>query len=259
MQGHSLSSSMTYPGIGVWHRHLAKAEHGKLYNYKYLWPIRGGFGSVFWSDFLLNASNHEAPYLIGFSDISVWHNIWHIKSWGETAYAFMPGTLWGEKAETSLDYCLKGESFEVNQDHYPDVVVLRSGEAEGPCFASCLRVLASTIGTACQVSLEGHILALEDIDERPYSVERDMQQLHRSGVLEGVKALVIGTMPCELPDQYAGPSMQDIFKAWGELLQIPVIQALPFGHVDDPLSLPISRQSQLKADASGWSWQFAAR
>ena len=254
-----IEQSFDQPGLGEWHRYLSKDYSVKSLQYKYLWPIRGGYGCINWADELLSSRSKQAPTLIGYSDISVWHNIWHIKDWGESIYAFMPGTLWGEIAESSLEQCLNGEAWCINQEHFTDVNALHHGQTEGPVFASCLRVLSSCIGTAIQPDLDGHILALEDVDERPYSIDRDMQQLHRSGLLEGVRGLVIGTMPCDLPEGYAGPSVSDLFRQWGERLQIPVIQGLPFGHVADPLSLPISRPSVLSASADGWSWSFAER
>lgn len=254
-----LTESLLAPGIGDWHRYLSKDVHEQLLQYRYLWPIRGGYGCINWADDLLNTRRQQAPHLIGYSDVSIWHNIWHIKNWGESTYAFMPGTLWGDIAEASLERCLAGSAWDINQEHVPTVEILHPGQAEGPSFASCLRVLATCTGTALQPNLDGHILALEDIDERPYSIDRDMQQLFRAGVLEGVRGLVIGTMPCALPDGYAGPSIQDLFRQWGERLQIPVIQALPFGHVADPISLPIGRPSRLLAGPSTWSWSFSQR
>ncbi len=162
-------------------------------------------------------------------------------------------------AASSLQRCLNGSAWSIDQNDFTDVHCLNAGTAHGPCFAACLSVLASVTGTAAQPDLQGHILALEDIDERPYAIERSMQQLHHAGVLEGIVALVIGTMPHDEIETYGGPSVQALFKRWGEQLHIPVIQALPFGHVKDPLSLPISRMSTLTVTETDWTWSFSAR
>ena len=176
-----LAESLQHPGIGDWQRYLSKDFHDQILQYRYLWPIRGGYGCINWADDLLNSRRQQVPHLIGYSDVSIWHNIWHIKNWGESTYAFMPGTLWGDTAEASLERCLAGTAWEISAEHVPDVQVLREGTASGRSFVSCLRILSNCTGTALQPNLEGHILALEDIDERPYSIDRDMQQLYRAG------------------------------------------------------------------------------
>lgn len=260
LQPSLLHDSLAEPRQGDWHRYLHRSHINKLFKYKYLWAIRGGYGCINWASALLAADVQQAPALIGYSDLSVWHAVWRIRDWGESYYAMMPGRPWASRAEDSLTRCLAGKSWELNQDSVPEVKCLHPGQARGTCFASCLRVLSSITGTAAQPDLRGCILAIEDIDERPYSVERDMMQLYLAGVLEGVTGLVVGTMPCDgIPDGYQGPDIATLFRRWGELLQIPVIQALPFGHVADPLSLPNGRPSTLAVLAQDWSWAFSSR
>ncbi len=254
-----LKASLEPQEQGTWHRFLHRENIHKLFNYKYLWSIRGGFGSVYWTEQLLNSSHQRAPYLIGYSDLSLWHAIWQIKGWGETCYGLMPGAPHGDVSLQTLKTCLSGVSWSLDATSYPQVQILHPGSAQGQSFVSCLRVLASTVGTAAQPDLSGCILAIEDIDEKPYSLERDMRQLALAGMLEGVQGLVIGNMAFAESETYIGPSTQEIFRLWGEELQIPVIQALPFGHEQDPLSLPIGRESTLQVDDNSWSWAFAER
>lgn len=139
------------------------------------------------------------------------------------------------------------------------MIPLRCGWAHAPTFAACLRVLASLIGTAAMPDLAGTILCLEDTDERPYQMDRDLQQLHQAGALRGVLGLVFGVFPARVAPGYAGPSSQDIAATWAERLGLPTIAGLPFGHDPDPLTLPCGRIATLTVESTHWSLAIAPR
>jgi muramoyltetrapeptide carboxypeptidase len=141
----------------------------------------------------------------------------------------------------------------------PEVRVVRHGAAQGPLFAGCLRVLAGLVGTPWMPDLRGRVLALEDIDERPYRIDRDLQQLHLAGCLAGVVGLVTNAFPATLPAGYRGPSSGDIVRAWAERLGVPALVDLPFGHHADPLTLACGRATTLRAGHGTWSLEQAVR
>jgi muramoyltetrapeptide carboxypeptidase len=195
-----------------------------------------------------------APYLIGYSDLSVFHAWWWVQGWGETCYGFMPAASCGSRSLHSTATLVAGQ--ELTLDHHGDPAVrcIRAGQAMGTCFASCVRVLTGLCGTPAQPQLDGCILALEDIDERVYQLDRDFEQLHRAGVFTGIRGLVLGSFRAKEPEGYAGLSLVDLAKMWAERLQVPVILGLPFGHEDDPVSLACGRPTTLSVKESGeWS------
>ncbi len=178
------------------------------------------------------------PLLVGYSDLTVLHALWG----GESLYGFMPGVPHGPVAQGSARTLARGEGQVVPGRG------LRAGTAEGPLFAACLRVLTGLVGTPWMPDLRGHLLALEDIDERPYRMDRDLWQLFHAGALAGVVGIIGGTFPAALPEGYAGPTADEVLTAWGERLGIPVLGAVPFGHEADPVTLAVRRSSHLIID-----------
>ncbi len=248
-----------HAGNGAWQGDRARSTTFRLaLGHDVLLAARGGYGCL---DLLSDLAAHSGPLprLIGYSDLTVLHAAWAVLGAGESYYGFMPGVPHGERAVRTLIAHWHGQGQELDARCCPEVRPLRSGEAHGPLFASCLRVLAGLVGTPWMPSLRGRILALEDLDERPYQVDRDFQQLHLAGCLDGVVALVTNAFPAELPAGYQGPSAQQIITRWAERLELPAIMALPFGHHPDPLALPCGRRASLSVTADDWHFEIAAR
>lgn len=217
---------------------------------------RGGYGCLELIETLARSGDRPGPLLIGFSDLTVLHGWWRRHGRGESVYGFMPGAPHGERALASAAACALGEGCELSGEA-GDVVAC--GEAEGEVFAACLRVLAGLTGTPAMPDLAGTLLALEDIDERPYRVDRDLMQLHLAGAFRGVRGLVFGRFPCDLPDDYAGPSLRDVASSWARRLGVPAMVGLPFGHDPDPLALPCGRRAVLHCVPDGWRLDVASR
>lgn len=223
-----------------------------------LLAARGGYGCL---DLLETVRAHRAPlpYLIGYSDLTVLHAAWRVAGAPESLYGFMPGVPHGARAPRSAAAAWRGEGARWDAAACPEVLPVRAGSAAGTLFAGCLRVLAGLVGTPWMPSLRGCLLALEDIDERPYRIDRDLTQLHLARCLEGVAGLITNAFPGVLPEGYAGPSAAEIVRAWAGRLGVPAIIGLPFGHHADPLALPCGRPATLTVDEAGWSLVVAAR
>ena len=242
-----------------------------------LLAARGGYGCVDLLETLGQAV--RLPVLVGFSDLTVLHCWWRRRgqersdqpAWvaergsagaaqpaglalpPASVYGFMPGVPAGPRALASAAALLNGEPLAIDAASCPAAAVLRTGEASGPLVPACLRVLAALVGTPGMPSLTGSILALEDVDERPYQMERDLAQLWAGGCLAGVAGLVLGAFPSATPPGYGGPSACDVLARWADRLGVPAVAGLPFGHDPDPLALPCSRAVILRAEQGSWS------
>jgi muramoyltetrapeptide carboxypeptidase len=214
---------------------------------------RGGYGCLDLVEAALAWPHTRAPRLIGYSDLTVLHALWRRRGWGETLYGFMPGVGCGPRSLESTVALLAGRSLACDAASEPTATVLVQGVARGTLFAACLRVLAGLVGTPAMPDLAGCILAIEDIDERPYRIDRDLQQLARSGSLRGVVGLICGAFPGEVPAGYGGPSAADVCRGWAERLKVPALFGLPFGHHPDPMTLPCGRSTVLTCQEGGWS------
>ncbi len=215
----------------------------------WLMAARGGYGCT---DLVSTEVPQHLPRLIGYSDLTVLHADWHVRGAHGGLYGLMPGVRHGSRAFTSAVALARGEGMAIDSRTLPEVAALCPGTAAGPLFAGCLRVLAGLAGTPCMPRLHGHLLALEDIDERPYRIDRDLHQLHASGALAGIAGLIFGRFPVAVDPRYAGPTVTDIARAWASRLKVPAIFGLPIGHEADPLTVAQGRWTDLDVSAGDW-------
>ena len=128
-----------------------------------------------------------------------------------------------------------------------DLVVLRPGTAEGVLRGGCLSLLAAAAGTPWALHAgEPMLLFLEDVDEKPYRIDRLLMQLRLSGALEGVVGIVLGDMRGCAAALDADYSLEDvILEALGGL-EVPIALGLSSGHTTHPLvTLPFGVQARL--------------
>lgn len=249
-----------YHQPGVWLPAEARAEDmARALDHEAVWCCKGGYGAVHLVPDLLAMRPAGRPLLIGYSDITVLHACWRVGGFGPALY----GTL-GERAEDSrqgaaLDALLRGRPLVVSGETEPAGRVLRPGGVRAPLFAACLVVLASLCGTPAFPDLRGCILAIEDIDERPYAIDFALSQLFLAGQLEGVAGLIGGAFHHESRADYGGPAVDEVLLAWAERLGVPAVARVPFGHLDDHLPLPSGAPAELRAGADGaWSLSWGA-
>lgn len=125
------------------------------------------------------------------------------------------------------------------------------GTVEGTLVAGNLEVLRSLVGTRAMPSLSGAILAIEEVGERPYRIDRALTHLLSCGALRGVRGVVVGQLVgCEEPpDGNLGPTAAQVVVERLGTLGVPVVTGFPFGH--DPnhnAALPFGTRVRLAAD-----------
>lgn len=120
------------------------------------------------------------------------------------------------------------------------------GEASGPVYGGNLTQLAASLGTPFALNPpDGCILLLEDVNERPYRLDRLWTQLRLAGILARARAIVFGDFPgCDEPGE-------DL-TARGVLCELargfpgPVLFGLPVGHTARPaLTVPLGIEARV--------------
>jgi muramoyltetrapeptide carboxypeptidase len=130
-----------------------------------------------------------------------------------------------------------------------DLVSLASGKGEGVLRGGCLSLLAAAAGTpwALRSSDEPTLLFVEDVDEKPYRVDRMLRQLRASGALQGVTGVVFGDMKGCTPGFYDDYRLEDVLLEALEGLDVPIALGLSSGHTTHPnLTLPLGVRSRLE-------------
>jgi muramoyltetrapeptide carboxypeptidase len=156
---------------------------------------------------------------------------------GETAYDL--ASLW--HALTG-----EGEPYASNPD---DLVSLAGGSGVGVLRGGCLSLLAAAAGTPWALSGadEPTILFLEDVDEKPYRVDRMLRQLRESGALRGVTGVVFGDMKGCAPGFHEDYTLEEVLLEALRGLDVPVALGLSSGHTAHPsVTLPLGVRARLE-------------
>lgn len=131
------------------------------------------------------------------------------------------------------------------------LTTLVPGEATGRLGGGCLCLLAHACGTDCAPDFARRIVLIEDVGEPVYRVDRDMAQLDRARLLHSAAGFVVGNVT-GWKEKEGVDSHNDIHRVWERyLLPLgkPTILGYPFGHVAQPLTLPLGVLARLDADA----------
>ena len=212
-------------------------------NIKAIFFARGGYGSVHvvdsvdWQTFTTNPK-----WLIGFSDITVFHSHVHQCFNIPTLHAAMPITylkntdgaiknirdiLFGEK----VAYKFEGHSFNKN------------GKVKANIVGGNLSILYSLLGSKSQLNTDGKILFLEDLDEYLYHIDRMMQALKRAGMLENLSGLIVGCMNGMNDNTIPfGKTAEEIIRDVVSEYKYPVAYNIPAGHIDENSPLLFGRE-----------------
>jgi muramoyltetrapeptide carboxypeptidase len=135
--------------------------------------------------------------------------------------------------------------------------VLAGGTGEGPLVGGCLSLLASLAGTADAVDAREVVLFWEDVGEETYRLDRMLTQLERSGTLDGLQAMVIGSISpgarggSESPEAVAG-WLEDRFRG----APFPVVRGFPAGHLDRPRTIPLGARVRLDVHEGAGRLEF---
>ncbi|MER7850817.1 LD-carboxypeptidase [Kitasatospora sp. NPDC096077] len=211
---------------------------------------RGGYGVhriVDLLDWTAMRAARPKPF-IGFSDVSSLHEAFAQRLGLATLYGpLAAGASFVGDGPTAEH--LRRTLFEpatVTVLGSPTATPLVPGRAHGVTAGGCLHVLAAERGTpAARPSYRGGILVLEDVNEHPYQLDRLLTQFLRSGALDGVAGIALGSWEgCGRPDRVRNVMLDRL----GDL-GVPVLGDLGFGHCPSTLTVPLGVPALLDADA----------
>ena len=212
---------------------------------------RGGFGALELLAFLDDEAFSGPASIMGFSDMTAL--LLRQLSLGRGA---VHGPTVQSLAEASPRTMAAVESL-LFQGHYEDPLQdgwesVCSGEAEGVLSGGNLVTLASMCGTPWQPSFNGMVLAIEEVNEAPYRVERALVQLSLAGAVYGVRGIVLGEfLGCGEKGE-----VEALFKERFSMEGIPVIAGGLFGHGETNFPLAFGRRVHLSS-ARGVSYVHA--
>ena len=199
---------------------------------------RGGYGLAQIIDKLDFSGFRNSPkWLIGFSDITILHNV--ITNLGI-------GSIHGIMAKHLSELPKEAEQVQRLKDvlfgklpvfDFPGEPNNRIGKAVAKLIGGNLSVFMGLRGSQYDLEFENSILFIEDVGEKPYQIDRMIQNLRLSGKLAKLSGLIVGQFSdCE-EDPFMMKTIQEIILTAVNEYDYPVCFNFPAGHVD--YNLPI--------------------
>jgi muramoyltetrapeptide carboxypeptidase len=210
---------------------------------------RGGYGLGRIIDRLdLSKFSKEPKWIAGYSDITILHAHIHTNYKIATLHAPMAGAFNDGGADSefirSLRGALEGEKTRLHVDPHP---LNRKGEGIGELVGGNLSLLAHLIGTPSDLKTKGKILFLEDIGEYAYHIDRMMHQLKRSGKLDRLAGLIVGSFTgIKDTERPFGEEIHEIIRDAVKEYDYPVCYGFPVGHQPENYALKSGVGHKLK-------------
>lgn len=190
---------------------------------------RGGYGLTRILDDLPWGQLEARPrWICGFSDVTALHAI----AWARGLCSLHAPHVTGLARASPAVRAAFVRALERpgTPDAWTGLEVIHPGPAaSGPLVGGNLALVEALAAAGRLVIPPRAVLALEDVTERPYRIDRMLTSLRLGGWLRGVSALIFGTFTqCEPgPD---GRAVEHVLRERTLGLGIPVLAGAPFGH-----------------------------
>jgi muramoyltetrapeptide carboxypeptidase len=175
-------------------------------------------------------------WLVGFSDTTTLH-LEALRAGVASLHADNVGGLGrGEAAQSAFVRALEAPT---EKRVYGGLSSWAVGRAAGLLVGGNLSLLASAAQAGRLMLPRGALLAIEDVSEAAYRVDRMLTALIVGGHLDGIAGVVVGDFS-ECPPS-RGIAVETVLRERLETLRVPVAAGLPIGHGEsnEPLSLGI--------------------
>ncbi|WP_041834228.1 LD-carboxypeptidase [Actinoplanes sp. N902-109] len=221
---------------------------------KGVFAARGGYGTQRIIDRLdLAAVRRHPRVFVGFSDLTTL--IGRLWTGARLVSFYGPMMNWTDartgpvEIESLRSAIMTTEPIVLTRDPAePSAAVQVPGTATGTLLGGNLTMLQAGLGTPDLPSLRGAILLFEDTDEAPYSYDRMLTHLRRSGTLDRIAGIAVGQFtnaPVTAGQWTAAQAVQDRVAGLG----VPVLGGLRIGHGTGQLTVPLGTRARLDATA----------
>jgi muramoyltetrapeptide carboxypeptidase len=219
--------------------------------------VRGGYGATRLLEHLhydaLRERLHDQPtVIVGHSDFTAVQMALYAKSGLHTFGGPMLGPDFGAltTSELTLSSFWRTVRSASSKAGWKTTIEAQL-DVEGPLWGGNLAMLCSLLDTPYFPRIDDGILFVEDVGEPPFRIERLLYQLHLSGVLGRQRALILGDFTDCRPAAYDnGYGLAQAFEQIRDVIDIPLIDGLPFGHAADKFTLPFGAPARLRVAGS---------
>jgi muramoyltetrapeptide carboxypeptidase len=221
--------------------------------------VRGGYGSPRLLDKIdYNLIKKHPKIFVGYSDITALQLAFYKKAGLITFAGPMVAVDFGDeinKFTEEMFWTVITSNKKVGKIKNPDnekFFVLKQGKANAELLGGNLSMLISLLGTDYFPSFQGKILMLEEVSERPYRIDRMLNQLRLTGLLDEIKAVILGRfVDCyETDSQRKSLSLNEVIDDYFSKLKKPVIYNFKHGHVPDNITVAFGIRYKINSEDS---------
>lgn len=220
--------------------------------------LRGGYGTPRILDRVdYRALRKDPKIIVGYSDLTALQ-LAVLRHAGLMTFS---GPMAGVEMWNGMDPFTEEHFWRVITEPKPAGLLLNSvddpvrtsgtGTVRGRLMGGNLSLVVSLLGTRFCPRFDGSILVVEDVDEAPHRVDRMFIQLKYAGILNSVRALVLGRFTDCVPSDPSKPhlTIDQVLSEIVNSVDVPVLSNLQYGHIPKKLTLPLGATAVL--DASG--------
>jgi muramoyltetrapeptide carboxypeptidase len=204
-----------------------------------IWTLRGGYGSARLIDYLSQCPKPKVEKIfIGSSDITALH-LFLSQQWGWQ-------TIHGAGLAKIVDPNQDPQNFQriatiISKSKKTltlspllplNEAALNTQKISGRITGGNLTIIQTSIGTPWQIQTAGKILFLEEVGEKGYRIDRNLNHLKQAGLLKEVQAIIFGQLiaPNDSKETTIPEAITIAIERFAKETQIPVFKNEQFGH-----------------------------
>ena len=221
--------------------------------------LRGGYGTSRILDLLdFNTIKQNPKPFIGYSDITVlnlaisqktglvtYHGIMGVSDFNPFAIESFEKVIMQHEKSYKYDYCRESAT-EENPEF--DQYTITEGKARGYLTGGNLSLLASLTGTKYQPNFRNKLVIIEEVGEETHRVDKMLVQLIMGTNLKEAAGIILGVFKkCNDDSEIASLSLKQALDDLLKPLNIPTAYGLPFGHIDNKITIPMGIFAEFNA------------
>lgn len=220
-----------------------------------IFSVRGGYGTQRVLPLLdYHLIRRNPKIVVGYSDITALHLALFQKSGltsfsGPMAAVEMSDGLTGEVEERFWDGLMTIAPPEPLRGTNGGLSLNRKGKPRGRLLGGNLSLMAAMCGTEYFPRSGDFILMFEEIDEKPYRIDRMLEQLKLSGKFDACGGVALGKfISCKPAKGRPSLNLRQVFEEKFGGLAFPVVSEIPYGHFKKSLPYPVGVRVRLNGD-----------
>ncbi len=205
---------------------------------------RGGYGATrIELDLPWDQLVRDPKWLVGFSDITALHVRANAIGIASTHAPHVTGL--GRATPKIRAALLRALERPSATFAWENLDVVHPGKAEGPILGGNLSMLHAMAAASALKIPSGAVLAMEDVTERPYRLDRMLTSLLVGGHFARVSGIVFGSFT-QCDPAADGRTVLDVVTERTRALGIPVFAGAPFGHDETNEAFVLGRKIKME-------------